>query len=748
MNGRRVSDSGPNLATIPLSAVERIEILSDSAAGLHGGHASGGAVNIVLRRGYEGAAVSARAYRPTTGSGGDSEHASALWGGAVGEGRLVMGVDFLREQEVRSKDRAYSRAKWTPGGAFDDTVGVGSGNTLTIKISDDEAVARSLGDCSGSAYTGILQNPAGTSGTGCGFAYANIAWELERYRRGSVFLNLDHPLGPDDGMYFDARLARSDSAGRMAPPVGPFDFTPSAALRTRLEADYATDPEITTLPDTLRVDHRFAAHGNRDSRTDLDEYDFTLGLKGQLSSGLGYDGHLRYRRSDAVEKSGTYVSATKAKVAIESGDYDLENPLDPTDPERHGAAIRETALRLTRKDIADHKTARLSFNGPAFALRGGDVRWAAGAELDRTTLRDVYDYRDAGNTRFSALDVIGSAGNSYSGRRRRWSLFTEVSLPLLQPWNVTAAGRRDVHNDVDETYAYQVSSRARLNEVLTVRGSWALGSRPPDLFWLHLPELLSYPYVCDTKTHTGPLQDCTRQQVETVFGGNPKLEPDEAESVGFGVMASMGPLSASVDWFRIKLSDTPTTLSTQALVNLEAQGAALPPGAAIEREGSAIRRIRNPSINSGETTASGFDVRGRAEWKTDLADLALAVHWLKLDQYRSLAGGVKQPGDFRRHRVHSSLLASRGGLTVGWHVLGHSGYWNPLRSGRFKGWWGHDLTVSWRGLPGWKGAELTGGVFNVGDRGPSLDSSDPGSAATTLDSIRGRTVFLSVRASF
>ena len=47
--------------TLPISAVERVEILSDTAAALHGGHAIGGAINIVLRRGFEGIEVQTRA---------------------------------------------------------------------------------------------------------------------------------------------------------------------------------------------------------------------------------------------------------------------------------------------------------------------------------------------------------------------------------------------------------------------------------------------------------------------------------------------------------------------------------------------------------------------------------------------------------------------------------------------------------------------------------------------------------------
>jgi len=47
----------PDLNGIPLAAVERIEVLPTTASGIHGGSATGGVVNIVLRRDYSGAEV-------------------------------------------------------------------------------------------------------------------------------------------------------------------------------------------------------------------------------------------------------------------------------------------------------------------------------------------------------------------------------------------------------------------------------------------------------------------------------------------------------------------------------------------------------------------------------------------------------------------------------------------------------------------------------------------------------------------
>ena len=129
-------------------------------------------------------------------------------GGKVGRGHLVIGADVFRRGEIRSADRAYSRASWTEGGAFTDTAGVSiGGNTLFIPTADG-TVARHLGDCSGQGYTGILDRPGGYSGTGCGFAYADFAWERARLDRQSLFASLDYPLDKNATLYFDGRFAQ------------------------------------------------------------------------------------------------------------------------------------------------------------------------------------------------------------------------------------------------------------------------------------------------------------------------------------------------------------------------------------------------------------------------------------------------------------------------------------------------------------------------------------------------------------
>ena len=399
--------------------MERVEVLNGGAPALHGERAIAGAVNIVLRRGYEGVEATAFAGRPTD-AGGDSEQGSALWGGAVGQGRMTIGVDVFRSEEIPDAAREHSRAKWTPGGTFADATGVSTGgNTVRIPTADG-TIARPLGDCPTDTYTGELAEPFGLDGTGCGFAYADISWGVARSERESLFLTYDQPLNETTDAYLDARFATSESLERFAPSVGTFDVDFDT-----ISGEIQSVQGITPSQDKVRVSHRFIAHGNREWLTTLDEYDITLGLEGKVDDDIGYDAHLRYYLYDSEVDGGTFVSESAIEAIIDEGRYDLANPRSPSNRE----TIRDTSLRLTRERVTERRTVHASLDGPLVALGGGEARWAAGTEFAIEDWKDVHAYRNRLGRTFPATDVLGAGGIQGEGERRSWSGFAEASLP-------------------------------------------------------------------------------------------------------------------------------------------------------------------------------------------------------------------------------------------------------------------------------------------------------------------------------
>ncbi len=746
VNGLLISDASFDFETLPLSAVERIEILSDNAAALHGGHAYGGAINIVLRRDIEGFEVRTGAARPRE-PGGDFEHGGLLWGGAFGRGRAVIGVDLFRREEIRDADRDYTRGSWQEGGSFADALNISTGgNTLFFTPpGTTTTLARPLGDCQGSGYVSGLTNPRGHSGTGCGFDYTDVKWldEWEGLERESLFLNATQPLGNAEG-YLDARASWMETRLIYAPSVGDFEFTPSQALRTKLLAD----PDISALPNTLLVAHRFVAHGNRDWRTDVEEYDLVFGVRGQLGE-VDYDASLHHFLYDLTRKADTFVSASAIQQAIADGNYDVENPLS-TAP-AHLQAVRDTSLSYKHSQVIKHTAVRSTFGMSGFEMAGGSTRWGLGVEGAYTDWESVHDYRDAAGTSYSAGDVLGGGQSSFGGIRRRMSTFAEVSLPFLKDWNLNLAGRYDEHDDVGETMSRSAAARYRLNDNLSVRASWGKGASPPGMSIVNLKELVgSTPNVCDVRTHLAGgatnLTGCALAQQNIVASANPDLESEDVETVGVGAVARLEPFSLSLDWFRIEVDNVPATLPGQTILFLEAQGR-LPAGFRVVREGNAIRRIETSYANLGESEAEGFDLRAHVKGKASWADWAFDLRWVHLTESESRLLGEKVLGDFPRNRIHGALRLDRGRLTANWSTYMASEYANALGTATYDEWVGHDLTLRLRKAFGVRGLELTGGVLNLADHGPSHVPGTEGSALT-LPSVLGRTLFLNARLTF
>ena len=113
VNGQRQGASGfqgsfTDVSTIPLSAVERIEILPEGAAALYGSDAIGGVVNIILRKNFAGFETRVRA--STAGGDGNERTVARLWGHAWSGGHVLLGFQFNDSAALACGARAYCAA--------------------------------------------------------------------------------------------------------------------------------------------------------------------------------------------------------------------------------------------------------------------------------------------------------------------------------------------------------------------------------------------------------------------------------------------------------------------------------------------------------------------------------------------------------------------------------------------------------------------------------------------------------------
>ncbi|SEM25346.1 iron complex outermembrane recepter protein [Luteibacter sp. UNCMF331Sha3.1] len=111
VNGRRWTTSLgglTDLSTIPVSIVERIEVLKDGASSIYGSDAIGGVVNIVTTDRFEGA--SADVLYGVNGRGdGATKHGTFTWGRSGQRGSLILGASYDDGDDMRDAKRSLTR---------------------------------------------------------------------------------------------------------------------------------------------------------------------------------------------------------------------------------------------------------------------------------------------------------------------------------------------------------------------------------------------------------------------------------------------------------------------------------------------------------------------------------------------------------------------------------------------------------------------------------------------------------------
>ena len=621
LNGRRVAPfntgSGVNLSSIPLSAVERVEVLSDGASALYGSDAIAGVVNIILRKNSEEGSVNFEFNSPEK-SGGKSQSIgiSKGFGNLEKDGyNVFVSLSHDDQDDLNASDRKFSRDGANRPFTFN------GGNYLFLNTSSNTSPAGvqvNLRD--GTARTFSPDFYAnGTCGPNtfllrnyCRFNFPSTVELVPLSHRNGVVASGNLKINNDTRAFVDLLFSDFKLTSRYAPPAQPLALSRTSPLYNQFVVPYLgrlapIDGAPITAADVTRarINLRLIDTGGR---TDEYSYQTKHAVAGVEGNALKWDYTVSFTQSEQKiidSARGGYSSQNAFNAIIAAGAY---NPFLP--PSAAGAAALKPAVLNYALDSAKStlSSVNLKASRELFQMGGGASGLGIGIDFSRQQFKDdpsaILQTANALQPDYTDSIVGGGAGAlPFDSSRKVFGTFAELSLPVLKSLEFTGAVRYDSFSKVSNKrgfdlngnpigsvdqgissngVTYKASFRFQPLPILLFRGSYGTGFRAPSLADISAPVSFNGStgfYNCPFKAPDPLAAGCQPPATEydALSGGNSSngsgaLKPEKSKQYTVGFRVDPIPaISLGADLWQVKLRDTLTTVDeTLAFKNPDA----------------------------------------------------------------------------------------------------------------------------------------------------------------------------------
>lgn len=546
--------------SIPLAAIERVDVLPNGASALYGADAVAGVVNYILKDDFEGAEVSVSYGDSTAGTDEGRVDVSAVAGTTVGNQSFMVVANWYRRNALYDRDRAYTADSFRPSqqGFYP------SFNDLFAML-NDQTESPANGGCPASDFR------TGNLGEYCQVDTNDFTATDEQFEsRGALFTHKAR-LGNNTEWFNELLYQETDSSGTSSPsnfsraPIDPENPNFPASFREdlRREAGFsnfagfnrfpifawgklldprAVEVESQSLRFVSGLNHQFENGWTVEGALTLGGNDRTqTGTSGLVRSAAFYDANLgnictdgsRVRRwtVDLTRPSARYVGNTCEAAGKTTLWY------NPFGGQRNQAAGLASILETTAKREGESRLWALdvSGDGDLFTLNGRTIKAAFGAEYRHEELSDTPS-GEAVATSTNPEPILGFSSTSAFGERNQWAVFGELYVPLTDTLEVQLAGRFDEYDDFGSDFNPKVAVRWQPVGPLILRGNWSTSFRAPSLAQSGAGVLLSS-YRVNCRITPGACNGsatATGQALLSEDVGNPDLEAENAETYGFG----------------------------------------------------------------------------------------------------------------------------------------------------------------------------------------------------------------------
>ncbi|KAB8040242.1 TonB-dependent receptor plug domain-containing protein [Janthinobacterium aquaticum] len=659
LNGRRLADfpiaydgavNFTNLANIPSSIVDRIEILNGGASAIYGSDAIAGVVNVILKKQAEGFDINVKAGGTSRGGAG-SQRVQLTGGGNFDKLHTLFSVELSQRDPLSSMDRDFmSSRSGTP------TI-VASRRTLQSGTSGSYVDLGNTCNDFGDMYGGSVIKYTAKNGSYCASPKTRPTYWTTQTKNESqnVFGSANYELNADTTLFADFLLGKNKTINNTR---GPSWTSASLNGGSFLNQNTGAYEEWTRYisPEEIGGVQRY----NR-SWDDLATA-ISLGAKGTIP-GTAWQYEANYNAS--IYKSEGHVPRMRAnidsfflgpKLGTDANGVAVYAP----DPARLSRALTPAEFDTitdyaTSHDKAWTNTLSLATNGDLFQMPAGTAKIATIAELGKQGFRNEPDARIN-----QGYFNLAQGSSLTTGTRSRAALGAELNLPLHEKLTGTLAGRYDRYSFAgrkEGKFTYNGGLELRPAPDLLFRANYATSFRAPDMNYIYQARGTGY-YSSTTDYYrcgaTGqPIETCEFANkspgADYVQNGSRDLQSEKGKSFGVGaVWSPSANFDVSVDYWNIKIDDLVTNLSDDKLLRDEADcrlgktdinsptcvdtlGRIERYSATALNKAGEIKTITVNPINAAKQSSSGIDISAKYLLRTsDYGRFAFKANYAKV----------------------------------------------------------------------------------------------------------------------
>lgn len=547
INGRRLAAYAQpefqttfvDLNSIPVGAVERIEILKDGASAIYGSEAMAGVINIILRSSFEGLELSGSLGQSSRGDG-ETQRASI----SVGKGSLVKDhFNAYATLDVRSRKEAFlhkrdaymgtedlrtwgykdNRTLYTyPGNIFwnDKATGRLVSRTLDSTCPADRLVSASaILDKTAMGQACVFDNlqdstiNAGGKTDRIGLT-SKITWQLNASTTvfGELMLNRNTATVTGLPHWLAGQNDQITGALPISHPQYPKDLI---------------GPDGKTLAGgngTVRVRASLRDFPGQGMKNTTDFSRYLAGIKGDYKN-WDWETALLVTGSKVQSHNSSAILKTPFINAYNNGSFILGGGKANEALYNSITASADGAFKSSLAQI-DAKV-----SGELFSLPAGAVGMALGAEYRRESLTTSPDPRSIAGALYHQAQSPPGISNS----RNIASIYGEFTIPLLKNVEANLAARHDRYSDYGSSTTPKLGLKWSVTPAFLLRATYSEGFRAPTLVENSTDIRNAYvqfrdPARCNASYTLG----CSSQSVYQ-SGANKDLKPETAKNMTLGL---------------------------------------------------------------------------------------------------------------------------------------------------------------------------------------------------------------------